>query len=74
MDIQMPKLDGYEATKRIRTFEAFESKPRVPIVAMTAYSMNGDREKFLQAGMNDYIPKPVGVDMLRRTIARVMQH
>jgi len=74
MDIQMPKLDGYEATKRIRTFEAFESKPRVPIVAMTAYSMNGDREKFLQAGMNDYIPKPVGVDMLRRAIARVMRN
>jgi len=70
MDIQMPIMDGIEATKRIRTSGA--SYANIPIIAMTAYSMTGDREKFLEAGMNDYISKPVEINDLKKVIQRVM--
>jgi two-component system sensor histidine kinase/response regulator len=61
MDCQMPELDGYEATKRIR---AAEGDGHVPIIAMTAHSMPGDRERCISAGMDDYIPKPVRAEVL----------
>jgi PAS domain S-box-containing protein len=70
MDIQMPVLDGVEATKRIRT--SGESYADIPIIAMTAYAMAGDREKFLAAGMDDYIAKPVDMETLKKVIERVM--
>jgi signal transduction histidine kinase/CheY-like chemotaxis protein/HPt (histidine-containing phosphotransfer) domain-containing protein len=66
MDIQMPVMDGYTAAKEIRN----ELKSNVPIVAMTAHAMAGEREKCLSYGMNDYISKPVREEELQRILAR----
>ena len=68
MDCQMPELDGYEATRRIRAGQAGRSD--VPVVAMTANAMQGDREKCLEAGMNDYVSKPVRVLELLAALER----
>lgn len=62
MDIQMPKLDGIQATQRIREKEG--QSRHTPIVALTAYALKGDREKFLNAGMDEYLPKPVMMEEL----------
>jgi len=70
MDVQMPVMDGVEATKRIRTSGA--NYANISIIAMTAYAMTGDKEKFLAAGMNDYIAKPVKMEALREVIERMM--
>jgi len=72
MDIQMPVMDGVEATKAIREQSRFSAKASIPIVAMTAYAMTGDREKFLEAGMNGYIAKPVDKAALEEVITLVM--
>jgi two-component system sensor histidine kinase/response regulator len=69
MDVQMPELDGLQATSRIRAGE--REGEHLPIIAMTAHAMSGDRERCLQAGMDDYISKPVRADELLRTVARV---
>ncbi len=73
MDVQMPVMDGVEAAKAIRNGEAGQDKADTPIIAMTAYAMTGDKEKFLAAGMNDYIAKPVDMTQLRDVIDRVME-
>ena len=59
MDIQMPEMDGLESTRAIRAFEKEKDVPKVPIVAMTGQTMDGDREKCLETGMDDYIVKPI---------------
>ena len=70
MDVQMPVMDGVEATRRIREGEAGPEHQGIPIIAMTAYAMVGDREKFLAAGMDDYLAKPVDIESFRETLAR----
>lgn len=67
MDIQMPVMDGVEATARIRSSKTGKD---IPIIALTAYAMEGDREKFLDAGMNDYISKPVDADHLMEILEK----
>ncbi|HWA42187.1 MAG TPA: PAS domain-containing protein [Hypericibacter adhaerens] len=70
MDVQMPVMDGIEATQRIRALGG--PKSRIPIVAMTANAMKGDRERFIAAGMNDYVSKPIDPALLYAVIARCL--
>jgi len=70
MDCQMPVMDGYEATRRIRAGALRGIDPAVPIIAVTAYAMHEDRGRCLEAGMNDYIAKPIRVADLRAALER----
>jgi CheY-like chemotaxis protein len=70
MDVQMPEMDGFEATMALREREA-QSGRHVPVVAMTAHAMKGDEERCLVAGMDGYVSKPIRPDMLFETIAAV---
>jgi len=68
MDVQMPGMDGLEATRHIRALEADGASTRLPIVALTADAMMGDRERCLAAGMDDYLTKPLRRDALARVL------
>lgn len=72
MDVQMPQMDGLEATAVIRAKEK-RSGRRVPIIAMTAHAMKGDRERCLEAGMDDYVSKPIRAQQLFQTIENLLQ-
>jgi len=65
MDVQMPEMNGLEATRSIRVFETENGKTRLPIIGMTAHALTGDREKCIDAGMDDYICKPFNANELR---------
>ncbi|MFZ5638295.1 MAG: response regulator [Pseudomonadota bacterium] len=71
MDCQMPGMDGYAATRRWRQFEVSERRARMPIVALTAHAMADDRRRCLDAGMDDYLAKPLRHEALRATLARL---
>ncbi|WP_243359450.1 ATP-binding protein [Fundidesulfovibrio terrae] len=72
MDVRMPDMDGEEATRRIRSGEAPALAPQVPIIALTAYALKGDRERFLSSGMDDYLSKPIDMEELDRVLAHLM--
>ena len=73
MDVQMPRMDGFEATRKIRQIDR-QIDHKVPIVALTAHAMKGDRERMLEAGMDDYMAKPVQPDDLYRLMERWTGH
>jgi CheY-like chemotaxis protein len=69
MDCDMPEMDGFDAARALREQEREAAAPhRLPIIAMTAYAMPGDRERCLAAGMDDHVPKPVTIDVLQRIV------
>jgi CheY-like chemotaxis protein/HPt (histidine-containing phosphotransfer) domain-containing protein len=70
MDVQMPEMDGLEATGAIRAHEQAEKLGRTPIIAMTAHAMKGDRERCIEAGMDDYLSKPIHVRAVREMLAQ----
>lgn len=70
MDMNLPDVDGYEMTRRVRTHPELSN---IPVVAMTANVMHGDREKTLEAGCVGYIPKPIDVDTLPEQVARFLE-
>jgi CheY-like chemotaxis protein len=72
MDLQMPEMDGFEATALIRTRERETSSARVPIIALTAHAMQGDRQRCLDADMDGYVAKPVKPVELFEVIDKVM--
>ena len=71
MDVQMPEMDGFEATQKIREMEQ-QRGLHTPIIAMTAHAMKGDRERCLEAGMDDYVPKPISSKLLLQTIHKLV--
>ncbi len=72
MDMQMPKISGLEATAAIRRQEQQNGTPRVPIIAMTANAMTGDRETCLQSGMDEYVTKPIRYHQLLAALGQVV--
>lgn len=72
MDVQMPVMDGFEATKQLREWEKSEGRTPIPIIGMTAHALVGDREKCFAAGMDDYIPKPFQPDELQAKLTQFL--
>ncbi len=72
MDVEMPVMDGFETTRHIRGFEKAKGSAAVPIIAMTAHAMKGDREKCLSVGMDDYIAKPFNPHQLQAVLSKYL--
>ncbi len=72
MDVQMPEMDGFEATARIREKEQ-KTGERIPVIAITAHALKGDREKCLAAGMDEYVQKPISADALYAVVEKVIE-
>jgi PAS domain S-box-containing protein len=70
MDVQMPVMDGFEATRQVRSAHSEALDPAIPIIAMTAHAMHGYREHCLEIGMNDYVTKPISAKILSETVAK----
>jgi CheY-like chemotaxis protein len=70
MDLSLPVIDGWEATRRIKAHAALQN---IPIIALSAHAMLGDREKALQTGCDEYLSKPVNEDLLFATLARFLK-
>jgi CheY-like chemotaxis protein len=70
LDLQMPALDGYGVLAALRSEARFEN---LPVLALTASAMRGDRERIIEAGFTDYLAKPAGPEVLRETVARLLQ-
>ena len=70
MDISMPEMDGYEATSFIRKLEVERNNKRVPVIALTAHALAGEKEKCLAAGIDDYLSKPASLDGLAMMLKR----
>ena len=72
MDCHMPEMDGFEATSRLRKHEEGKCVGRLPVVALTASAMAGDREKCFAAGMDDFLSKPIDREALRQVLEKWM--
>ena len=69
-DVMMPVMDGFEASKKIRASKELGKLSEIPIIALTASAMAGDKDKCFSAGMNDYLTKPLDRDLLKRTLQK----
>ena len=74
MDCQMPDMDGYMATREIRAWQSLTQAAHVPIVAVTAHALEGEKAKVLAAGMDDFLPKPVRLESLRQMVEKWLPH
>jgi CheY-like chemotaxis protein len=74
MDVQMPELDGYTATRRLRAKEIEQKLPHMPVIGMTAHALAGDREKCLESGMDDYLAKPFQATDLQQKLLWHLNH
>lgn len=72
MDLHMPEMDGLEATREIRARESKQARPRLPVVALTADAVKGDREKCIEAGMDDYVTKPIRLNEIRNVLEKYL--
>src|SRR5205807_9776693 len=73
MDCHMPGIDGFETTRRFRELETIAGRPRLPIIALTANAIRGDRERCLEAGMDDYVTKPIDAKVLLNANQSILQ-